>query len=160
EGADVLVLPELAMGGYPPEGLVLRNSHLRAGTDAARRPARRSGSVTTAVGLVDHATPGPGGTSDAFPGRVDNAAPGPHGGRLVGVYHKVLLPNYGVFDEDRYFVPGRDPDRLWDIAGVPAGVSICEDVWLPDGPPHLQARAGARVLLNINASPFHCGKAT
>jgi len=160
EGADVLVLPELAIGGYPPEDLVLRNSYVEAGIDAVRRLARRSGRVTTVVGFVDHASPEPGDTSDAWQRRVANAAAVLHGGRLVGVYHKVLLPNYGVFDEDRYFVPGRDPDRLWDIAGVPAGVSICEDVWLPDGPPHLQARAGARVLLNINASPFHCGKAT
>ena len=159
EGADVLVLPELAIGGYPPEDLVLRNSYVEAGIDAVRRLARRSGRVTTVVGFVDHASPEPGDTSDAWQRRVANAAAVLHGGRLVGVYHKVLLPNYGVFDEDRYFVPGRDPDRLWDIAGVPAGVSICEDVWLPDGPPHLQARAGARVLLNINASPVHCGKA-
>jgi NAD+ synthase (glutamine-hydrolysing) len=77
----------------------------------------------------------------------------------VGIYHKVLLPNYGVFDEDRYFVPGSDPDRTWEIAGIPVGISICEDIWLPDGPPQRQAAAGARILLNVNASPFHREKA-
>jgi NAD+ synthase (glutamine-hydrolysing) len=75
------------------------------------------------------------------------------------VYHKVLLPNYGVFDEDRYFVPGREPARIWDIGGVLVGVSVCEDIWVPDGPPTQQAAAGARVLLNINASPYHTNKA-
>ena len=80
-------------------------------------------------------------------------------GRLQGVYHKVLLPNYGVFDEDRYFSVGAAPDRVWDIGGVVVGISICEDIWLPDGPPSRQAAAGAKVLLNINASPFHYGKA-
>jgi NAD+ synthase (glutamine-hydrolysing) len=75
------------------------------------------------------------------------------------VYHKVLLPNYGVFDEDRYFIEGAQPDRIWEIEGVPVGVSICEDIWRPDGPPSLQTARGARILLNINASPFHRGKA-
>src|SRR5690606_11902390 len=72
---------------------------------------------------------------------------------------KVLLPNYGVFDEDRYFMAGTEPDRTWQIAGVRVGVSICEDIWVPDGPPHSQVGAGARLLLNINASPFHRAKA-
>ncbi len=71
----------------------------------------------------------------------------------------MLLPNYGVFDEDRYFSVGTAPDRVWDIGGVCVGISICEDIWLPDGPPSRQAAAGAQVLLNINASPFHYGKA-
>jgi NAD+ synthase (glutamine-hydrolysing) len=80
-------------------------------------------------------------------------------GKIKGIYHKVHLPNYGVFDEDRYFSVGSHPDRVWEIAGVPVGISICEDIWLADGPPLLQAAAGAQVLLNINASPFHAGKA-
>jgi NAD+ synthase (glutamine-hydrolysing) len=95
---------------------------------------------------------------------VDSEPRGGHTAAVIaqvseGVYHKVHLPNFGVFDEDRYFVVGTDPDRLWDIRGVPVGVSVCEDIWLPDGPPSQQAQRGARVLLNINASPFHRGKA-
>jgi NAD+ synthase (glutamine-hydrolysing) len=97
--------------------------------------------------------------ADAVPRTVANAAAVLSRGRLRGVYHKVLLPNYGVFDEDRYFSVGAAPDRVWDIGGVVAGISICEDIWLPDGPPARQAAAGAQVLLNINASPFHYGKA-
>ena len=88
-----------------------------------------------------------------------NAAAVLQHGSVVGVYHKVLLPNYGVFDEDRYFAVGEDPDRVWQLEGLTAGVSICEDIWLPDGPPRQQASAGAQILLNINASPFHKGKA-
>ena len=80
-------------------------------------------------------------------------------GRILGAYHKVLLPNFGVFDEDRYFAVGDDPAKVWEISGETVGVSVCEDIWLADGPPTFQAEAGARLLLNINASPFHRGKA-
>lgn len=158
-GADVLLVPELAVTGYPPEDLVLRPSFVDANQAALRRLARRSGHTTTVIGFVDDAN---GRTSgdDSVPRRVANAAAVVEGGEIRGIYHKVLLPNFGVFDEDRYFVVGSDSDRTWEVAGVPVGVSICEDIWLPDGPPYAQARAGARILLNINASPFHRDKAT
>ncbi|UCG41435.1 MAG: NAD+ synthase, partial [Acidimicrobiia bacterium] len=80
-------------------------------------------------------------------------------GTVVANYDKVLLPNYAVFDENRYFVAGGQPDLLIDIAGIRAGVSVCEDIWREDGPPTAQAESGGRILLNINASPFHHGKA-
>ena len=159
EGADVLALPELAIPGYPPEDLVLRRDFVEANIDALRRLARRSGAMTTVVGFVDFATGKGSGADDAEQRAVANAAAIISDGKIRGVYHKVLLPNYGVFDEDRYFVMGTDPDRIWDIEGVPVGVSVCEDIWLPDGPPSQQAARGARILLNINASPFHRGKA-
>lgn len=159
ERADVLLLPELAVTGYAPEDLVLRNSFVEAGIAAVGRLARRAGAVTTVVGFVDHASPAPRGAPDAGERRVANAVAVLEQGRTVGIYHKVLLPNYGVFDEDRYFVPGTDPDRIWEVAGIPVGISICEDIWLPDGPPQRQAQAGARILLNVNASPFHREKA-
>lgn len=158
-GADVLLLPELAIPGYPPEDLVLRRDFVDANIDALHRLARRSGRMTTVVGFVDFATGKGRGAEDAEPRRVANAAAVISDGEIQGIYHKVLLPNYGVFDEDRYFVMGTDPDRVWEIEGVSVGVSVCEDIWLPDGPPSQQAAAGARVLLNINASPFHRGKA-
>lgn len=158
-GADVLALPELAVTGYPPEDLVLRPAFVDAAIETVRRLGRQSGRTTTVVGFVDHASPGPRGAADAGERRVANAVALLAGGEIRGIYHKVLLPNYGVFDEDRYFVPGADPDRTWPIAGIPVGVSICEDIWLPDGPPHLQAVAGARLLVNVNASPFHRAKA-
>lgn len=160
EGADVLLLPELAVTGYPPEDLVMRDGFVDDNIDVIRRLARRSGGCSTVVGFVDHAGNHPRGAGDARDRRVANAVAVLADGRLVGTYHKVLLPNYGVFDEDRYFSEGQDPDRIWEIAGVPCGVSICEDIWLPDGPPTAQAAAGARVLLNVNGSPFHRGKAS
>ena len=160
EGADVLLLPELAIPGYPPEDLVLRRDFVEANIDALHRLARRSGRMTTVVGFVDFATGKGFGAEDTEQRNVANAAAVMTDGELRGVYHKVLLPNYGVFDEDRYFVMGSDPDRIWEIEGVPVGVSVCEDIWSPDGPSSQQAAAGAKLLLNINASPFHRGKAT
>ncbi|MFP3882332.1 MAG: NAD+ synthase [Actinomycetota bacterium] len=158
-GADVLLLPELAIPGYPPEDLVLRRDFVEANIEAMWRLARRSGPVATVVGFVDFTTGGHSEAEDAGRRAVANAAAVMSDGKLRGIYHKVLLPNYGVFDEDRYFVMGEHPARVWEIAGVPVGVSVCEDIWLPDGPPSQQAAAGASVLLNINASPFHRGKA-
>jgi NAD+ synthase (glutamine-hydrolysing) len=158
-GADVLLVPELGIPGYPPEDLVLRRDFVEANIAALRRLARASGRMTSIVGFVDFATGRGRGADDAEPRGVANAAALISDGEIRGVYHKVLLPNYGVFDEDRYFVEGADADRIWDIEGVPVGVSVCEDIWLPDGPPSRQAANGARVLLNINASPSHRGKA-
>ncbi|MGH8928377.1 MAG: NAD+ synthase [Acidimicrobiia bacterium] len=158
-GADVLLLPELAVTGYPPEDLVLRLGFVEDNLDVVRRLASRSGRCTTVLGFVD-LIDGPGrGGADAVPRKVANAAAILHAGEWKATYRKVLLPNYGVFDEDRYFVVGDGPDFLWEIAGIPCGVSICEDIWTPDGPPSLQAKAGARLLLNINGSPYHHGKA-
>jgi NAD+ synthase (glutamine-hydrolysing) len=157
--ADVLLLPELAINGYPPEDLVLRPDFVDAGIDSLRRIARATGRTEVVVGFVDKASGPSAGAADSVERRVANAAALLGDGRIKGIYHKVLLPNYGVFDEDRYFSVGQDPDRIWEIAGVAVGISICEDIWVPDGPPQLQAAAGAKVLLNINASPFHAGKA-
>ncbi|HEX9847504.1 MAG TPA: NAD+ synthase [Acidimicrobiia bacterium] len=158
-GADVLLLPELAISGYPPEDLVLRHDFVEANIAALRRLARMSLQVTTVVGFLDFASGPARGAADAESREVANAAAVLADGELKGVYHKVLLPNYGVFDEDRYFSMGTEPDRVWAVNGVPVGVSVCEDIWLPDGPSMRQAERGARVLLNINASPFHRGKA-
>ncbi|HVR79255.1 MAG TPA: NAD+ synthase [Acidimicrobiia bacterium] len=159
EQADVLLLPELAINGYPPEDLVLRSDFVAAGIEALNRLATRSGATTVVVGFVDRSANPARGAVDATERTVANAAAVLRRGAVVGVYHKVLLPNYGVFDEDRYFAPGVDGAMTWEIGDVSSGVSICEDIWLPDGPPSAQAAAGARVLLNINASPFHKGKA-
>jgi NAD+ synthase (glutamine-hydrolysing) len=160
EAADVLVLPELAVTGYPPEDLVLRPGFVDDNREVVRRLARRSARCTVVVGFVDHAGPDPDDRIDAVDRRVANAVAILGNGVVMGTYHKVLLPNYGVFDEGRYFAPGDQPARLWQVAGYPVGVSICEDIWIPDGPPHHQALAGARLLLNANGSPFHKGKAT
>jgi NAD+ synthase (glutamine-hydrolysing) len=156
-GADVLLLPELAVTGYPPEDLLLRPAFVAAARDVVDRLAAASGTCTTVVGFP--AAVEPDDSLDAYPRSVANAAAVMRDGRVVAVYEKVLLPSYGVFDESRYFRPGRVPDQTVEIAGATVGVSVCEDVWDEEGPPLAQARAGAEILLNINASPFHHGKA-
>jgi len=155
--ADVLVLPELAIVGYPPEDLLLRTGFVAENLLVLDRLAEASGACAVVVGFVDPLDEGVI-DDDSVARRVANAAAVLGGGRIVGVYHKELLPNYGVFDEARYFVESRDPVQLWDIAGVVAGVSICEDIWSPIGPPAQQAASGAGLLLNLNGSPFHVGK--
>ena len=160
ERADILLLPELAVCGYPPEDLVLRSAFAEANREAVRRLAERAGECAVAVGFVDRARPaaGPRGAPDAVERRTANAAAWLRRGRTAGVYHKVMLPNYGVFDEDRHFAPGSAPDAVWEAGGARVGVSICEDIWVEDGPPSRQAAAGAQLLVNINGSPFQVGK--
>ena len=157
--ADIVVFPELAITGYPPEDLVLREGFVDANLACLQRLAEASGECLAVVGFVDHAEDIDEVPDDAVVRTVANAAALLHRGRIVGVYHKVLLPNYGVFDESRYFVRGGRPSSLWEVFEVPIGVSICEDIWIPDGPPAQQASAGAGLLVNLNASPFDFGKA-
>ena len=157
DAADVLLLPELAVTGYPPEDLVLREGFVDANLAALETIAKGSGSTTTVFGFVDRLANGRV-DDDSVPRRVTNAAAVVAQGSVVSVYHKTLLPNYGVFDEARYFAEGRTRPELHVIGGVLCGISICEDIWEADGPPTLQARGGAEVLLNINGSPYHVGK--
>lgn len=146
-GADLVAAPELAISGYPPEDLLLRGSFLAACERAlAALAARARGLPPIVVGV-------PEGTA----GLPYNAAAVVHDGRVVGRYRKHRLPNYGVFDELRYFQPGSDLP-LFEIAGVPVGVTVCEDLWSAAGPAAPLAARGARLLVNINASPFHAGK--
>lgn len=156
--ADVLLLPELAVTGYPPEDLVLRDAFVDENLAVVRRLGERSGRTRTVVGFLDRVDVLPDPT-DAVDRGVANAVAILGDGRVLGVYRKVLLPNYGVFDEERYFAAGTTPAATWELGGTTAGISICEDIWVPDGPPALQAAAGATVLLNVNASPYHAGKA-
>ena len=144
---DVVAFPELAVTGYPPEDLVLRESFVADNRAALERLAASARGVTVIVGFVDR-----GG------GAIYNAAAVLHDGGVAGVYHKHLLPNYGVFDEERYFEPGVQAP-VYEIAGVPVGVTVCEDIWFPHGPQRAQALAGAQVIVNINGSPYHAGKA-
>ena len=158
-GADVLLLPELAISGYPPEDLVLRPEFVRRNREIVEELAARAERVVTVIGFVDgDVDDGGAGSGDAQERTLANAAALISDGKVRGVYHKGLLPNYGVFDEERYFVPGLDCGLLWDVGGIAVGVSICEDIWVSDGPARLQSEAGAQVLLNINGSPYHRGK--
>ena len=159
EGADVLLLPELAICGYPPEDLVLRDGFVEQNLDALDRIAAASGHTAVVVGFVDR-LPEHRFDDDSVPRSVANAAAVLANGEIVSVYHKTLLPNYGVFDEARYFAEGRTPPQLHRIGGALCGVSICEDIWDSEGRPSVQAAGGASVLININGSPYHVGKGT
>ncbi|MGI9667852.1 MAG: NAD+ synthase, partial [Acidimicrobiia bacterium] len=159
QGADVLVLPELAITGYPPEDLVLRDGFVDANLAALETIAAAAGRTAVVVGFVDRLPEGRK-DDDAIARSVVNAAAVVADGKVVDVYHKALLPNYGVFDEARYFAEGKRHLALHDIAGVLTGVSVCEDIWDEDGPPTGQALGGAEVLLNINGSPYHVFKRT
>jgi NAD+ synthase (glutamine-hydrolysing) len=147
-GAQIVCFPELALTGYPPEDLLLKprfiSDNLRALELLARHTADLPG-LTAIAGFVDRDV-------DIF-----NAAAVLRDGCVAGIYHKHFLPNYGVYDEDRYFAAGSSAPCFL-IDGVLVGVSICEDIWYPDGPATAQASAGAELLLNLSASPFHVGK--
>ena len=147
-GADLVAFPELSLTGYPPEDLVLRRGFVEANLAALEqvRDATRGLHVSAVVGYVDYA-------HDVF-----NAAAVLHDGQQAGVYHKQYLPNYGVFDEARYFRPGSGV-QLFEIGDARVGVTICEDIWYSSGPMQDQCLAGAEVIVNINGSPFHAGKA-
>ena len=155
--ADVILFPELAVCGYPPEDLVLKEGFVDANLAVIDRLARASGSTVAVVGFVDR-LPDTKPEDDSVVRSLSNAAAILAHGKVVDVYHKRLLPNYGVFDEARYFSDGADEIVTHTIAGTRCGVSICEDIWTDDGPPMIQAEGGAMVLLNINGSPFHIGK--
>ena len=144
-GSDLVAFPELAITGYPPEDLLFNTSFLQANTAALQEIVAASRGIAVVVGCVDL---GPD---------IANAAALAYDGALVDVYHKMYLPNYGVFDEDRYFRRG-DSCPVYTINGVGVGVNICEDIWYPVGPIAVQREAGAEVIVNINGSPFHAGK--
>ena len=146
-GADIAVFPELAITGYPPEDLLLKPGFVADNTEALAKVAAATGHCAAVVGFVDE-------RMDLF-----NAAAVCAGGEVRGVYHKRLLPNYSVFDEQRYFRPGTAVTQLFGIAGVRVGVSICEDAWSPSGPIAEQAAAGAELVVNINASPYYMDRA-
>jgi NAD+ synthase (glutamine-hydrolysing) len=145
-GAQVVATPELALTGYPPDDLVLKPAFVAANVDALHEVAREAHGVAAVVGFVEDQG-----------GRLYNAAAVCSGGTVVAVYRKHLLPNYGVFDEQRYFVAG-DDHVLFETAEGAFGVSVCEDAWSESGPVVIQGHAGAQLVVNINASPFHKGK--
>ena len=146
EHADVVVFGELSITGYPPEDLVLKSGFVSENLRLLHEFAAATGACAAIVGFVDR---------DGE--RLYNAAAVCANGIVVGTYRKHLLPNYRVFDEERYFEPG-DSNTLFRIGGVTCGLTICEDIWFADGPVRTQAMAGASVMLNINGSPFHRGR--
>ncbi len=149
-GADICVTPELAITGYPPEDLLLKPGFVADNVAALEKvAAATTGQCAVVVGFVGAAPAGDG---------LANAAAICAGGRVQGVYRKRFLPNYGVFDEQRWFLPSDEPPPLFGVGGAWVGVSICEDVWFDDGPVAHAGRAGADVVVNINASPYNRGR--
>jgi len=144
-GVDLLTFPELAITGYPPEDLLLKPQFIKQNRESLNKIIDYSSGIAVIVGFVD---------SD---GDIYNAAAVVYNKKLVGVYHKFYLPNYGVFDENRYFQAGVGCP-VFIIYGIGMGVTICEDMWYEAGPAIVQAYAGAKVLINISASPYHAGK--
>ena len=144
-GVDLLTFPEMPICGYPPEDLVYKPTFIEANLEALRRVIEASKGLTTVVGFIEESN------------GIYNAAAVIHDGQLAGVYRKIYLPNYGVFDEKRYFGEGNECP-VFCISGVNVGISICEDMWFHTGPFTVEARSGAEVLVNISASPYHKGK--
>jgi NAD+ synthase (glutamine-hydrolysing) len=147
-GADLAVFPELTVTGYPPEDLLGRPAFVEDNLTAFAAVAAATGQCAAVIGYVDVAPSG----------RLVNAAALCHGGGVLGRYVKRILPNYGVFDEQRWFAAGEGAASLVEVAGVPVGMTICEDMWFPGGPMAEQAASGARLLVNLNASPYSRGR--
>jgi len=144
-GVDLLTFPELAICGYPPEDLLFKPQFIAENLHSLEKVVGASSGLAIVVGFVD-------AKEDIY-----NAAAIVHDGKLAGVYHKIFLPNYGVFDENRYFRAGSEC-LVYVIAGINVGINICEDIWYEAGPATTQAYSGAEVIVNISASPYHFGK--
>jgi len=143
--ADIIAFPELALTGYPPEDLILKPSFIEKNLYYLEKLKENIDNIIAVVGFIDK-------QEDVF-----NAAAVIYNKEIVGVYHKQFLPNYGVFDENRYFQKG-DRLLLLSIDNYKVGVSICEDIWYPENPVNDYAILGAEVVININASPYSQGK--
>ena len=144
-GCDFVAFPELVLTGYPPEDLLFKPAFIEANLNALDTVAQASRNLTAIVGFVDK-------RDDIF-----NAAAVLHHGHRVGVYHKQYLPNYGVFDENRYFQCGTEAP-VFALGETVFAANICEDIWYPTGPTTAQALAGAELVITINGSPYHAGK--
>ena len=145
-GADLVAFPEMCLTGYPPEDLLLRPHFIEDSKAMLKNLAACADGITVVAGCVS------GRGKKAF-----NSAAVLHRRRIAGNYRKQLLPNYGVFDEKRYFAPGTE-NLIWKLAPAVLGISICEDIWCDDGPHTDQARAGAGIILNVSSSPYHVRK--
>ena len=144
-GADLVAFPEMALTGYPPEDLLLKPQFVQDSLKFRDQVVAQTQDIAVVLGCVDRNE------------HLYNAAAVACDGKLIGVYHKIYLPNYGVFDEKRYFEPGRECP-VYVINGVGIGINVCEDIWYEVGPTEVQCVAGAELIININGSPYHAGK--
>ena len=149
-GAELVVFPELCVPGYPAEDLYLKRHFVAASQRAVEELAREASGLTALVGFAE-----PVGGGDFR--HAHNSLAVLSGGAIAGVYRKCRLPNYSVFDEQRYFVPGDEP-RTIEVGGTKVGLTVCEDVWAPGAPASAEAAAGASLIANPSGSPYHRGK--
>ena len=154
--ADILIFPELALTGYPPEDLLLRESFVGKNFAVLEELAEFSSSTSGVVGFVDRNLDD--NHTDKQKRDIANAAAIIQNGDVKGIYHKCFLPNYSVFDEARYFAKGNNPGNVFWYEDVGIGISICEDIWIEDGPSSQQVENGASLIVNINASPYDQNK--
>ena len=154
--ADILIFPELALTGYPPEDLLLRESFVGKNFAVLEELAEFSSSTSGVVGFVDRNLDD--NHTDKQKRDIANAAAIIQNGDVKGIYHKCFLPNYSVFDEARYFAKGNNPGNVFWYEDVGIGISICEDIWIEEGPSLQQVENGASLIININASPYDQNK--
>ena len=154
--ADILIFPELALTGYPPEDLLLRESFVGKNFAVLEELAEFSSSTSGVVGFVDRNLDD--NHIDKQKRGIANAAAIIQNGDVKGIYHKCFLPNYSVFDEARYFAKGNNPGNVFWYEDIGIGISICEDIWIEDGPSSQQVENGASLIININASPYDQNK--
>ena len=145
KNSDLIIFPELSITGYPPEDLLLRPQFIEDNINQLEKIISATEKISTIFGFVDSKS------------NIYNAAALVTNKKLQGIYHKMLLPNYGVFDELRYFKAGQSP-TIYNINNICVGINICEDIWHPYGPFVKQSEMGAQMIININASPFEVGK--
>ncbi len=161
-GADVAIMPEMMITGYPPEDLVLKPGFVADCRAALEKFAAQTRRCAVVIGFADgDSEPGrelPDVAGGEFANGVWNALAVCAQGRVFGTYHKRHLPNYDVFDELRHFRPGNEALVLYEVAGVPVGMTLCEDSWISHGPVSQLAAGGARLVINVNGSPFREGK--
>ena len=153
---DILIFPELALTGYPPEDLLLRESFVGKNFAVLEELAEFSSSTSGVVGFVDRNLDD--NHTDKQKRDIANAAAIIQNGDVKGIYHKCFLPNYSVFDEARYFAKGNNPGNVFWYEDIGIGISICEDIWIEDGPSSQQVENGASLIININASPYDQNK--
>ncbi|HET8976065.1 MAG TPA: NAD+ synthase [Solirubrobacterales bacterium] len=158
-GAQLVVLPELCVSGYPPEDLLLRKDFLAASYESLQSIAADVSEIVALVGFPEQvARPKPHDpVIDPIPPPAYNSLAVLADGEVAAVYRKMHLPNYGVFDEHRHFEPGDRPEVI-EVDGVLVGLTICEDIWVPGAPEADEAAGGARLIVNSSASPYHRGK--
>ena len=154
--ADILIFPELALTGYPPEDLLLRESFIGKNFAVLEELAEFSSATSGVVGFVDRNLDD--NHTDKQKRDIANAAAIIQNGDVKGIYHKCFLPNYSVFDEARYFAKGNNPGNVFWYEDIGIGISICEDIWIEDGPSSQQVENGASLIININASPYDQNK--